>query len=451
MPVCPLDFRYGREELKRIFDEESKLARYLEVEAALARSLAHVGQIPKEAADEIEESVTGNKVSLDRVKEIEEEIRHDVMAVAKALSEVSGKGGKYVHYGATSYDIVDTATALQFKESLDYIRNDLIGLAEVLCNLAETHADTVMVGRTHGQHALPMTLGLKLSVFASEVERHYLRLRQALPRICVGKLSGAVGTGAALGEKALEIQAHMLMEKLGLGIELPATQIVQRDRHIELLSILANIAASVEKFATEIRNLQRTEIGELSESFDTNHQVGSSTMAQKKNPITCENVSGLARLLRAMLLPAWENSIQWHERDLANSSNERFILPHAIILCDDILVKMTDVFRNISVNMDRMKENIALTKGSIMAESVMIALVEEGMGRQEAHEMVRAGAMQARKMGVTLMDVLEKDPLVSEKLGGRLDSVMDPGAYLGKSSEIVELTVERVRSVIHEQ
>lgn len=448
MPICPLDYRYGRQAMKDIFSEQAKLQHYLDVEASLVETLSKFGKVPRDAAEEVRARASDGSVKLERVKEIESEIHHDVMAVVKALTEQCPIGGKYVHMGATSYDIVDTATALQFKEAIGLLEDGLRTLANGLCDLAEKHKNTIMVGRTHGQHAIPITFGLKIAVFASEVERHYQRIQEAKKRILIGKLSGAVGTGAALGEKALEIQEEM-MKTLGLRAEIPATQIVQRDRHIELLSILANIGSSVEKFATEVRNLQRSEINEVSEAFDTSKQVGSSTMAQKKNPITAENISGLARVLRAMLLPEWENAVQWHERDLANSSAERIVIPHAFIIADDILFKCTNIFKNLNIMPDNMLRNLELSKGAIMAESVMIALSSAGMGRQEAHELVRRAAMDAALRGVHLRDGLVKIGVLNHISSAELDRALDPKSYTGKSETLVEMTVERVRSAVN--
>lgn len=443
--VCPLDYRYGREELKALFSEEAKLRYYLKVEVALAKALAKYDLIPQEGADAIAKAVEEGMVKLERVRSLESEIKHDVMAMVLALSEMAGIGSKYVHYGATSYDIVDTANALQIRDALGYIKADLKALILTLCNLAERYKNTLMVGRTHGQHALPITFGLKMAVFAAEVERHYIRIEEAEGRICVGKLSGAVGTMASLGPRAIEIQRYMLEDLLGLGIELPATQIVQRDRYIELMSIVTNIATTMEKFATEIRNLQRTEIGECAEAFDVSKQVGSSTMAHKKNPITCENISGLSRVIRGMLIPAFENAIQWHERDLANSSAERFIIPHSLILLDDIIVKMNNIFSNLVVNENRMRANLEMTNGVIMAEAVMMALVKKGWSRQEAHEVIRKASMQAQTQGISLKDALIMYNDVMASIGNEIEDILDPENYIGMAPKLVDITVKRLR------
>ncbi|MCD6461740.1 MAG: adenylosuccinate lyase [Thermoplasmata archaeon] len=448
MSVCPLEYRYGRDVMKNIWNREAKLEAMLSVEAALARAHAEVGNIPREAAEEIERAASSGKVTPERVAEIEGEIRHDIMALVKALAEqCGGDAGKYVHLGATSNDIIDTANALLIKKSLDVIRKDLVALARTLADRAVEHRDTVMLGRTHGQPAVPITLGLKLAVYAAEVIRHIERLDQLRPRICVGKMMGAVGTGAGLGEKAWEIQKRT-MDRLGLGVEEAPTQIVGRDRYGEMFNLMALIASSLEKYATEVRNLQRPEIGEAAEAFDTGKQVGSSTMAHKKNPITSENICGLARVVRALAMPEMENMVTWHERDLTNSSSERMLLPHVFVLTDDILVKTEGVFRNLAVYPERMRENIEATKGLIMGERIMLALAERGMGRQEAHEVVRRAAMRAAERGGHLMDALLEDNAVASLMSREeLEAMFDPSTYLGETRRIIDTIAERVKNM----
>ena len=442
--ICPLDFRYGREEIKRIFSEESRLSYWLKVEATLAKAHAHVGNIPKEAAEEIASKASLQYVKLERVKEIEAEIRHDVMAMVKALAEQC-EYGKYVHLGATSYDIVDTANALQIIDALHIIEEQIIGLIKAISKLAEEYKATIMIGRTHGQHALPITFGLKMAVYAKEMLRHYRRLQQIREEMAVGKMAGAVGTGAAFGDKFFEIQ-DFVMKELGLKAEMPATQIVGRDRYIALLSFLANVATSLEKFATEIRNLQRNEIAEVEEYFEEK-QVGSSTMPHKRNPITCEQICGLARVIRSNLLPAWENAVQWHERDLCNSSAERFIIPHALVLTDWILFKMRKVFSSLKVNPEKMAENIEISKGLIFTEAIMIKLVEKGMSRQEAHEIMRQCAMEALEKGMHLKNVLKEKREIVEKIDD-IDTLFNPRNYIGKAEEIVEITLKEIAKEI---
>jgi len=445
MKVCPLDFRYGRETMKQVFDEELRLQKMLDVEASLARAHAKVGNIIPEDAEIITSKASLSFVRPGRVNEIEKETNHDIMAMVKALGEQCGKSGDFVHLGATSNDIVDTVTALQLKGAIDIIEDDLVLLENTLADLAETHKDTVMVGRTHGQFAVPLTFGMKIAVYALETHRHLVRLREAKPRILVGKMSGAVGTGAALGEHASKIQ-ELVMADLGLGTEEASLQLVGRDRYVEFVSVMANLSASLEKFAVEVRNLQRSEIGEVSEAFDTAKQVGSSTMAHKRNPITCENVCSLARVLRGFVTPTYENVPLWHERDLTNSAGERFTIPHVCILADDMLVKMSGVFANLQVHEERMKANLEMSKGLIMAEAVMMELVKKGLGRQDAHEQMRTVSMRANENGTSLREeIMAHDLLMNLFTPEELDKVLDPCNYVGRAAEIVENAVKVIR------
>lgn len=444
-PVCPLDYRYGRKEVREIFGEQKRLQYLLDVEAALARAHAKVGNIPKSAADEITRKASIKFVKVERVKQIETETKHDIMAVTRALAEVcSDDAGKYVHLGATSYDIVDTANALQFADSTEFINKGLKELRKTLVNLAKKHKKTIMVGRTHGQHTIPITFGLKMAGYAMEVERHLERLFECKSRLLVGKLSGAVGTGAALGPKALKIQEEMLKE-LKLGVEEVSTQIVCRDRYNELLSVLCNITTSMEKFATEIRNLQRDEIGEVAEAFETEKQVGSSTMPHKRNPITCEQICGLSRIIRGFIIPTFENSIQWHERDLCNSSSERFIIPHSIILTDWIIYQMNIVFKNLKVYPDRMRKNLEISKDLPMAESLMTTLIKKGMGRNDAHELMRKTSLKAIEQNRTLKEIFKEEnkklKLLTDK---EIDNALNPENYLGATEEIINRVIKRL-------
>ena len=444
MNVCPLDFRYGREEIKKIFSEEARLSYQLKVEAALAKAHAAVGNIAEKHAKKIAEKANVKYVNVERVREIEKEIHHDVMAMVKALAEVCGESGKYVHLGATSYDIVDSANALQMRDGLDIIENGIVALKKSLASLAEKYKDAIMLGRTHGQHALPITFGLKMAVFASEMERHRKRIQQCKEEICVGKMSGAVGSGAAMGEKFFEIQ-EKVMNELGLKAEIPSTQIVGRDRYIFVISTLSNIATSLEKFATEVRNLQRNEIGEVAEAFEKK-QVGSSTMPHKRNPITCEQICGLARIIRSMLLPAWENAIQWHERDLCNSSSERFIIPHAFILTDWILFQMEKVFSSLEVYPEKMRENVEKSKGLPLAEAVMMLLVKKGMNRQEAHEILRISSLETIRKGKHLRDILTKNEKILSLLTKKeIEDALNADNYIGEAKKLVEMTLKNIK------
>ena len=378
-----------------------------------------------------------------RIKEIEREVKHDVFALVKALAEVCGPSGAYVHLGATSSDILDTATALQLKEALRLIEEKLNVLEKVLMEKAEKYKDTLIIGRTHGQHAVPTTLGFKFAVWMREISRHIQRIRQVKERVIVGKMSGAVGTQAGLGSHAIKIQ-ELVMKKLGLKPTEVSTQIVQRDRYAELVCLLAIVASTLDKFATEIRQLQRPEIGEVFEPFEVGKQVGSSTMPHKRNPITCERICGLAKIMRSLVFPALENIKTWHERDLTQSSAERFIIPEACIIIDYMLFLMTNIIENLRVDEKRMMKNIDLTKGRVMSEAVMIALTERGFSRQEAHELLRKLTVKSEMEDKHFRDVLLEDETVREKLSVKeIDELLNPANYLGTALEQIDRAIKK--------
>lgn len=431
--------------MKAIFEEENRLQKFLDVEAALARAHAKVGNIPEEYAKVITENATTKRVRLSRVKEIEEEIKHDLMAVVRALSEQCGEAGKYVHLGATSYDIVDTANALQFKDALDIVRRDLYELEGILLDLAEKNIRRVAVGRTHGQHATPITYGLKFAIWAREIRRHIIRLDQVKERVLVGKMSGAVGTQASFGKHGPEIQ-KLVMRDLGLRPAMVSSQVVQRDRYAELISLLALIAASLDKFAKEIRNLMRTEIAEVSEPFAEEKQVGSSTMPHKRNPINSEKVCGLARVVKSNVFVALENVSLEHERDLTNSSPERVIIPESFILLDEMLKTMKKVLQGLVLFPENIERNLRMTKGKEMAEAVMMALVERGMGRQEAHELLRNISMEAYRGDKSLEEALLENEEITRLLSREeISRLVDPYNYIGTAVEQVRNVLEASR------
>ena len=387
-------------------------------------------------------------VTADRVDEIEAETRHDIMALTKAMAEKAGEAAWCIHLGATSNDIVDSAVALQIRDSIKLQRHSLKTLLATLCDLAERERDTVMLGRTHGQAAVPITFGLKIAVFVDEFRRHLVRLDELESRAITGKFLGAVGTGAAQGENAKELQ-QLILQHLGLTVPVATTQVVGRDRYIEWVGWMANVAASVEKLLQEVRNLQRSEIAEVGEWFDVEKQVGSSTMAHKRNPITAENASGLARIVRAMIIPSYENALLWHERDLANSSSERFTLSHAMILLDDILAKSDRVMGKCVVDADRMLANIESQNGLVMAEKIMLALVDEGIHRDQAHEILRAASMVAVAENRHLREICGEDEAVTSAFTSEeLDQLFDPSSHLGVSGEIVDDTIALARAMI---
>ncbi|WP_297467874.1 adenylosuccinate lyase [Thermococcus sp.] len=443
MAVHPIDYRYGSGEMRKIWDEENKLQKLLDVEAALARAHARLGNIPEESARVISERANTKWVKLERVKEIEAEIHHDIMAVVKALSEVCGEHGKYVHLGATSNDIIDTANALLIKESLGLIESYLKELRDVLMKLAEEHKYTVCIGRTHGQHAVPTTYGMKFALWLDEVQRHLERLEGIKKRVLVGKMRGAVGTAASFGERALEIE-RLVMEDLGLRPALITNQLVPRDLYAELVMFLALVASTLDKIGLEIRNLQRTEILEVSEPFGEK-QVGSSTMPHKRNPIRTEKVCGLARVLYSNVIPALLNNPLWHERDLTNSSVERVILPESFVLLDEMLRVTIRVLRGLEFFPENIERNLYLTKNLIMAEPLMLKLAEKGMGRQEAHELVRQLAMKAFREGRDFLEVVRDSEEVRKYLSEKDLASLKPENYIGVAPEIVDNVLHYVR------
>ena len=446
MPVLPIDTgRHGTKEMRAIFEEENKLQRMLDVEAALAWAHAEVGNIPQKDAKIIMKKASTMHVKLERVKAIEREIKHDLASVVRALAEQSGPSGAYVHLGATSYDVVDTANALLLRDALNLIEQKLCNFEQVLMDKANKYKRTIMTGRTHGQHALPTTLGFKCAVWMRENARNFQRLRQCRERLLVGKITGAVGTQAGLGPHAVEIQ-ELTMKKLGLRHADISTQIVQRDRHAEFICLVALIASSLENITTEIRELQRPEIAELFEAFEYEKQVGSSTMSQKRNPEICERICGLSRILRGLVIPALENIVTWHERDLTQSSAERYVIPEACILVDYILFLAVNVLTNLRVDDKRMQQNLKITRGRIMSEAVMTALVEKGMNRQEAHELLRKLTIKSEIEKRHFKEILLSNKAIQKYLKEKeIDDALSPRKYLGTAVEQVELMIKKTR------
>ncbi|MEX2705115.1 MAG: adenylosuccinate lyase [Candidatus Freyrarchaeum guaymaensis] len=447
MSVHPIEHRYFTPEMKQVFTEENKLQRWLDVEAALARAHAALGDIPNEAAEEISRKASLEHVKLGRVKELEKEIHHDVMAMVQALSEVcEGDAGKYVHLGATSYDIVDTAWALILRDALNIVSRKLGTLKDVLLDLASTHKNTICIGRTHGQHAVPFTYGMKFAIWASEINRHLKRIEECKGRVLVGKMSGAVGTMASFGSKGFEIQ-RLVMQDLKIGEAEITNQIVQRDSHAELIFLNSLIAATLTKIAKEIRNLQRTEISEVYEPF-TEKQVGSSTMAHKRNPHRSERVCGISRVIISHTIPALDNAaLIEHERDLTNSSSERIIFPESFILLDYVLTEIISILKGLEFNYENIQRNLELEGGLYMSENVMIKLVEKGLGRQEAHEILRQLAIECRSEKKSLMEaILNHQKLKTLVTEDELREWLDPKQYIGTAVEQVEKLVEKLKS-----
>jgi len=434
--------------MKRVWSQEGRHIRQLDVERALIWAHNQLGRVSDEDYAAIAAISNSESVTMQRVDEIEAETRHDIMALTKAMAEAAGKAGWCIHLGATSNDIVDTAVGLQIRDSVAIHREVLCDVIVTLADLAERERDTVMLGRTHGQAAVPITFGLKIAVFLDEFRRHLVRLDEISNRVCIGKFLGAVGTGAAQGTQARELQ-KLILTHLNLSVPLVTTQVVGRDRYIEWVSWMANVATSVEKLLQEIRNLQRSEIAEVGEWFDTEKQVGSSTMAHKRNPITAENACGLARIVRSFIIPSYENALLWHERDLANSSAERFTLSHSAILLDDVLAKCNRVMAKCVVDSSRMLANIEAQGGLVMAEKVMIELIDSGIARDEAHEILRGASMTSVSEGRNLRDVCAQIHAISERFdSSALDEMFNPQNHVGVSGELVDEAVELARLTV---
>jgi len=422
--------RYSRPQMKKVWSDESKFDKWLKVEIAVCEAWAKQGAIPKEAIPKIREA----SCDLKRMDEILKETHHDVTAFLKSVSESLGDESRFIHLGLTSSDIMDTALALQLVEAADILAKDIDGLAAVIKKRALEHKHTIMMGRTHGVHAEPITFGLKLAIWVEEMKRNAHRLDEARKIIAVGKISGAVGTHATVPPKVEEIACA----KLGLEVAPVSSQIIQRDRHAQFVTTLAIIASSLEKFATEIRGLQRTEVLEAEEPFEPG-QTGSSAMPHKRNPELCERVCGLARLVRGYAVTAMENIALWHERDISHSSAERVILPDACLVLDYALSIFTYVMRGLQVYPERMKENLDITQGLIFSQRVMLALIEKGLSREKAYKVVQRNSMKSWKERVSFLGLLQKDPDVSKHLSkSELKGIFDYNYFLRYVDEVFQ-------------
>ncbi len=432
--IHPIETRY-RTEIAALFTEEKKLENWLKVEAALARVHAKLGNIPTEAAEEISKKANIKYVKVERVKEIDRQIHHDLMAMVKSLAEqCEGDAGKYIHLGVTSYDIEDSAMGLQLKAALNYIRDSLKNLLKELLRIIAEKKNLVCIGRTHGQHAVPTTYGMRFGIWAYEIDRHLDRILEVLDRISYGKMSGAVGTMASFGNKGIEIQNNV-MKELGLNPVLLANQIVQRDRHAEVLLLTALIGQTLAKIARENRILQRNEIAEMFEPFKK-EQVGSSTMPHKRNPHKSERICSLARIIKSNVIPALDNIVLEDERDITNSASERVIFAENFILLDYMIKELNRNLEGIEFNESKIEENLNLTKGACLSERVMVELVKRGIGRQEGHEILREAAIVSRNENKFIKDILYENQIISKQFSKEeLDDLLDPHQYIGTAVE----------------
>ena len=393
--------RYTRPEMGRIWSEENGFQKWLDVEILAAEGLSKLGKVPKAAIARIRKKA---RFDVKRIRAIEAEVKHEIIAFLSAVAESIGDDARYLHAGMTSSDVMDTALAIQFKEASAILEQDIKDLMQVLRRQAHKYKRTVMIGRTHGVHAEPITFGLKLALWYQEMARHLERFRKAVDDICVGQISGAVGTFAQISPK---VEAYVC-KKSGLKPAPISNQIIQRDRHAYYFATLAIVASSLEKFAAEIRHLQRSEVREAEEPF-TEGQKGSSAMPHKRNPILSENVSGMARLMRSYAMAAMENVPLWHERDISHSSVERVIAPDATIALDFMLRRMIYVLGNLCVYPENMKRNLAKSGGTVFSEKILLALVDKGMARDTAYRMVQRHALKVGKEGGDLKRELLAD------------------------------------------
>ena len=438
--VCVFEWRYGSEEMRKLFLVESVVKRYIDVEIAIMQGLEEAGIAPRGCAEVLKKCA--ESIKPEEVYEREAVTGHDIASLAYMLGERCGECGRFAHLGATSYDIVDTTWALIFRDALRILRERLWRVIEVLMGYAERYRDVIVVGRTHGQHAVPITLGFKFSNYIYEFSRSLERLCEAEKRVVRSKISGAVGTMAAWGGRGLVVEATA-SKVLGLEPHAISTQVAPRDGFAELVTDLAILASQLDRFALEVRELSRTEIGEV---YEAGKRIGSSTMPQKRNPITAERISGLAKVVRAFTITALENIPLMHERDLTNSSSERVLIPHVLLAVDQMLLDMERLLKTLHVDEEATKRNIQLTKGTIMAEAVMVKLVEKGMPRHEAHKLLsELSAMVGNEDFYTVLMGNEnvRRYLTQEDIA----KALDPRNYLGNYRELVDRALNYAKSV----
>lgn len=415
--------RYSRPEMAKIWTEESKFNAWLKVEILSCEAWSELGIIPK---DDVKLLWDNAKFDIDRIYEIENETRHDVIAFTRAVSESLGEERKWVHYGLTSTDVVDTALGYLLKQANEIIEKDIINFIEILRNKAIEHKDTAMMGRTHGVHAEPTTFGLKMALWYEEMKRNLERFRQAADGVQYGKISGAVGTYANI-EPFIE---EYVCKKLGTKPAPISTQTLQRDRHADYMATLALVATSLDKFATEIRALQKSEFREVEEPF-AKGQKGSSAMPHKRNPIGCESISGLSRVIRGHMVSAYENVTLWHERDISHSSVERIILPDATILLNYMLNRLGNIIKNLTVFPENMKRNMQSTYGVPFSGRVMTKLIDKGFAREKAYDTVQPRAMQAWETQTSFRAIIENTPEITNVLSAEeIDDCFNPSWHL---------------------
>lgn len=438
MAILPIDTgRYGTKEMLSVFNEQNKVNYQLEIEGAVAVSQSEIGMIPKNVGKNILNVSKSGKITAKRIKHLEAKSDHDTAALVEALSEkCKVESRPWIHYGLTSNDLVDTSNSMQMRDTLKIIQPKIAKLAILLSKKAVKYKRVPAVGRTHGQHASIISFGLKFANWAAEMEKHLERIGEMKKRILICKTLGVVGTGSLMGAKAVEVQKRVA-KRLNLYPADVTTQIIPRERYAEFVFQLALTGATLEKIAVEIRNLQRTEIGEVAEAFKKG-QMGSSAVPVKRNPIKSERISSLSKLLRSQIGTCFENIPLWHERDLSNSANERFVLPMTAILLDEMLETMLKIIQGLYVNEKKIRENMYITKGQIFAEFVLEALIKKGIPRFKAYRDVQRVAFEAKDKGIDYLDAIRNDKAISSKLKEKeIKKIFSPEQHLGASPSII--------------
>jgi adenylosuccinate lyase len=448
MPILPIDSgRYGSKEIRKIFEEENRLRYQLNFEAQVALSQGKLRIIPLKASREIARIARSNKITTIKIKELESISEHDTASLVQAISEYCSPTTRpWIHYGLTSNDVVDTSTSMQLKDAFKVIEPKIFKLISLLIDRVRKYNLLPSVGRTHGQHASIISFGLKFTIWANELSYHIERIEEGKKRFLLCKTLGVVGTGSLMGSKALDVQ-DKVAKTLGLYSIEAATQVIPRERLAEVQFIISLIGSSLDKMATEIRNLQRTEIGEVEEPFKKG-QLGSSAVPVKRNPIKSERISSLARILRSFSNIAQENISLWHERDLSNSANERFTIPMGIILLDEMINNMIRVIEGLTVSSQRILDNINKTKGRIFAEFILEALVKKGIPRMKAYESIQRVAFETLVDDRDFKDAIMKDPSIGEHLNkNELKTIFDPNTHLAASTRIIKNVIKRTEKI----
>jgi len=448
MTILPIDSgRYGSNEIRKIFDEENRLKYQLDFEAEVALSQGKLNLIPLNASKEISRVARSNKITMKRIKDLESISEHDTASLVQAISEYcSPSTNPWIHYGLTSNDVVDTSTSMQLKDALEIIEPKILRLISLLINKVRRYSTLPSVGRTHGQHSSIISFGLKFAIWANELSHHIERIEEGKKRFLLCKTLGVVGTGSLMGSKALDVQNNVA-KTLGLHSIEAATQVIPRERLAEVQFIISLVGCTLDKMATEIRNLQRTEISEVEEPFKKG-QLGSSAVPVKRNPIKSERISSLARILRSLSSISQENISLWHERDLSNSANERFTIPMGVILLDEMINSMIKVIEGLSVNTKKILENINITKGRIFAEFILEALVKKGIPRMSAYDNIQHVAFGTLANDKDFKEAIMQDPSIGANLNKKeLRIIFDPNCHLAASTKIINNVIKKTEQV----